>query len=270
MERTPMKKSTPLPKPPFSRLSNWNSPQRKKAPLPPPPKTPFLRVFQIGTTPMKNGTLPSSTEIHVFFLDFQIEMNPNERRHHFIFSRLQNPLFSRLSNWNTPQWKKALLLPIPKPRFFTLSELDYSPMKDGTPPSSTEAPIFSRLPNWNVSQWKKAPLPLCRAPVFSRFPNWNTPQLGFHSDWIWSNPRAQENSQSTRIRSNPRLKQEFQSEWIRPKNNINAWYNLVHTLKKSNVFSDLDWFGLIWIDFEFIRIGSTDWKGLKIFQIHSN
>ena len=61
------------------------------------------------------------------------------------------------------------------PRFFMSFKLEFTPMKEGTPPPCTETFGFSCLSNWNQPQLKKAPLPLVPKPtVFHVF------QIGMH------------------------------------------------------------------------------------------
>ena len=78
---------------------------------------------------------------HRFFHAYQTGTHPNERRHPFPlyrspsfftpsklehtpmkegtpYSYIEAPVFSRLPNWNTSQWKRAPLPPLTKPPFF--------------------------------------------------------------------------------------------------------------------------------------------------------
>ena len=66
--------------------------------------------------------------------------------------------------------KKIVFCIYLSPRFFTFSKLERTPMKEGTPLSSTEDLVFSDLPKWNAPQWNKAsPSPIPKPPFFLAF-----------------------------------------------------------------------------------------------------
>ena len=88
---------------------NWNSCTEGS--------TGFFTPSKLEHTPMKESTPSPSTEVPVFSHTFQTGTHPNERRHPFPLYRSPR-FFAHLPNWNTPQWKKAPLHPLPKLPFF--------------------------------------------------------------------------------------------------------------------------------------------------------
>ena len=91
---------------------------------------------------MKKGTPPPSIEAPVFYTPTKLEHTPMKEG--TPPPSTEDPSFSRLLNWNLPQWKKASIPPpsIEGPVFYTPSKLEHTSIKQGTPSSSTEAHFF--------------------------------------------------------------------------------------------------------------------------------
>ena len=81
-----------------------------------------------------------------------------------VFCISLSPRFFTPLNWNTPQWKKAPLLPLPPP-FLRSLNWNTPKLKKATPPPLPKPP-FLLFHNWNTPQWKKTPHPSLPNPPF--------------------------------------------------------------------------------------------------------